>query len=360
MRLLLDAVGIRTTGGAVVLRSILAELLEMDSLSLSVAVLEPPGIDSDMQLFVRDLANNPRVRLLLIPDGLGQRLAWLQYRVPRLQGAGIVDAVLCLTGQVPWWGNGRRVCYVQQALAFEAYMPKGIFGWKVRLLRVLIRLSARRADMVVAQTRRMQALIEAHVNTGRVWLVRPSPRELVSDLGEHLRSTCVRDRHGYEIGYVGSQHDYKGFSSVVEAMRTANSQQWNLHATVGRLGHGVKGKAWGHVSRQEMAFFYDGLDVLVMPSRAETLGLPLIEAMFFGIPVVAADMPYAREVCGDAALYFSPGDAASLVSQLAATLADETWSERSRRSRARYDCLVSRWDAKKDWLSVFQELARLG
>lgn len=47
-------------------------------------------------------------------------------------------------------------------------------------------------------------------------------------------------------------------------------------------------------------------DVFVFPSISETFGHPMAEAMACGLPVVVADTPVNREVCGDAALYFSP------------------------------------------------------
>jgi glycosyltransferase involved in cell wall biosynthesis len=57
-------------------------------------------------------------------------------------------------------------------------------------------------------------------------------------------------------------------------------------------------------------------DVLVSTSLAETFGFPLVESMAAGIPVVATDVPIHREICGDAALYFAPGDSDDLAKQL--------------------------------------------
>ena len=43
-----------------------------------------------------------------------------------------------------------------------------------------------------------------------------------------------------------------------------------------------------------------------MPSLVETVGLPLLEAMSLNVPVLAADRPYAHDICEDAAVYFDP------------------------------------------------------
>jgi glycosyltransferase involved in cell wall biosynthesis len=57
-------------------------------------------------------------------------------------------------------------------------------------------------------------------------------------------------------------------------------------------------------------------------SRAEGFGLPLAEAMAVGCPILASDLAVHREVAGDAALYFPPGDADALAQRLGALLDD--------------------------------------
>jgi glycosyltransferase involved in cell wall biosynthesis len=51
---------------------------------------------------------------------------------------------------------------------------------------------------------------------------------------------------------------------------------------------------------------YAAADVFVFPSISETFGHPLVEAMSSGLPIIAADTPVNREVCGDVALYYPP------------------------------------------------------
>lgn len=57
---------------------------------------------------------------------------------------------------------------------------------------------------------------------------------------------------------------------------------------------------------------YADADALIFPSLDESFGLPLVEAMTLGLPILAAERPYARSLCGDAAIYFDPSTAASL------------------------------------------------
>ena len=51
---------------------------------------------------------------------------------------------------------------------------------------------------------------------------------------------------------------------------------------------------------------YLNSDALLFLSKEESYGLPLVEAMFLGLPIICADRPYARRLCGDQAIYFDP------------------------------------------------------
>jgi glycosyltransferase involved in cell wall biosynthesis len=77
------------------------------------------------------------------------------------------------------------------------------------------------------------------------------------------------------------------------------------------------------VAEHDMAALYSLADVFVFPSFIEGFGLPMLEAMAAGVPVVAADIPVVREVGGDAILPFQPTDPAGLASQIRRLESDE-------------------------------------
>lgn len=58
-------------------------------------------------------------------------------------------------------------------------------------------------------------------------------------------------------------------------------------------------KFLGQISYEMVAELYSKVDALVFPSYMESYGLPLLEAASFGIPIIASDLPYAREVLKD-------------------------------------------------------------
>jgi glycosyltransferase involved in cell wall biosynthesis len=103
----------------------------------------------------------------------------------------------------------------------------------------------------------------------------------------------------------------------------------------------------GYVEQDELVRLYRGAAALVMPSRYEGFGLPVVEAMASGTPVVAAPDPALREVAGDAAVFVGPEQLAAGVRQALArreTLVAAglrraalfSWEETARRTVAVY------------------------
>ena len=88
----------------------------------------------------------------------------------------------------------------------------------------------------------------------------------------------------------------------------------------------------GYVDKSELARLYQRAACLVLPSRYEGFGLPVLEAMACGTPVVAADEPALREVGGDAAVYAGEAELADAVRR---TLDDRAAWSRAGIERAR-------------------------
>jgi glycosyltransferase involved in cell wall biosynthesis len=69
----------------------------------------------------------------------------------------------------------------------------------------------------------------------------------------------------------------------------------------------------GQVADEELAAIYSGAHALVLPSRHEGFGLPAVEALACGTPVVACELPALREVLGERATFVEPGDMEALI-----------------------------------------------
>jgi Glycosyltransferase len=79
----------------------------------------------------------------------------------------------------------------------------------------------------------------------------------------------------------------------------------------------------GWLSHAELEQAYARAAVVALPTRFEGFGLPVLEAMVRGKPVVCSDLPVLREVGGDAAVYVDPDDAPGMAAALLALLDDD-------------------------------------
>src|SRR5437763_3808294 len=91
----------------------------------------------------------------------------------------------------------------------------------------------------------------------------------------------------------------------------------------------------GRVDEATLDALYRGAAALAVPSRSEGFGLPALEAMARGCPVVASDAGALPEVVGDAGLLVPPGDADALAGALARLLTDDALAAATRAARHR-------------------------
>jgi glycosyltransferase involved in cell wall biosynthesis len=84
----------------------------------------------------------------------------------------------------------------------------------------------------------------------------------------------------------------------------------------------------GYVPEEELPALYAGARAVVVPSRYEGFGLPCLEAMACGVPVVAASAGALPEIVGDAALLAGPDDPDGFAEALVAAACDETLRSR--------------------------------
>ena len=109
------------------------------------------------------------------------------------------------------------------------------------------------------------------------------------------------------------------------------------------------------LERPQLAALYRRASVVVLPSDREGFGLPVVEAMACGTPVIASDIPALREVGGTAALYCSAGRRGRWVEALAQLQREQ--ADPKARERRRAACLSAA--AKFDWRRYAAQMAAL-
>ena len=146
----------------------------------------------------------------------------------------------------------------------------------------------------------------------------------------------VRRALGLDEPYVlvvGTRIARKNFSALAEARRRLRELGINLVAAGSgraymRPGEAPPMQGLGYVQERHLPGLYAGALALAMPSLYEGFGLPVLEAMASGVPVVAANRAALPETCGGAALLVDPEDGAGLAEALAIAATDEGLRER--------------------------------
>lgn len=210
-----------------------------------------------------------------------------------------------------------------QVLRYQRLVPRGL----ARAGAVLT-LSAATADEVADHYRLDRSLVRvARPGVGPEWFATSQPT--ASWLHEHgLPSSYLL--------FVGTQEPRKNLPVLLEALRVLQREGVDHPPLVlaGRAGWGpaiddsglLPGSVLrlGYVEDDVLRTAVAGAAALVFPSRHEGFGLPPLEALACGTPVVSSDLPVLREVTGAHALYAAVGDAADLAARMVDVLADDS------------------------------------
>lgn len=179
------------------------------------------------------------------------------------------------------------------------------------------------------------------------------------------------DRYVLAVGTVEPRKDLPSLVAALELLHAehpdlvvvhAGGDGWQVErfeAAVASLTDPQRFRRLGHVPHDQLGHLFAGARAFAYPSVYEGFGIPVLEAMSAGVPVVTTDVPAIREVAGDAALVVPVGDVDALAAGLARAWSDEAWRvDVVRRGRER--CERYSWDACVDGLVGLYRSARAG
>jgi glycosyltransferase involved in cell wall biosynthesis len=325
LHIAIEAVGAKHSGAARVLEQVVAGCLAEPRLKrLSV-------YSSARRALVMELPNDPRLELLEQPaadTSRVRRIEWYEVGFRRALTRLRPHVALCVNALGTPAADIPTVALVQQSLPFsrEALDRCGpATHVRMAMLRWTMDRCVARAAEVIVQTPTMRRWVRDAFgkSEGRIRVILPEAPDL--SLACEPRTPRLREMIGrtqsLSVLYVGNASPYKNLGTLREAMRFLRSSLPDVRcfATL-PPGHSLcqdgSITAIGSLDRDDLAAAYGLADVFVMPSLVETVGLPMLEAMRAGVPVLAADRPYARDVCGAAAEFFDPCDPRHLARQL--------------------------------------------
>jgi glycosyltransferase involved in cell wall biosynthesis len=348
--------GQRITGaqryGRAVLQSIDRCLRERQSEGrFSLMVLVPPGT-------IAPHFSNGVVQTV----GRLQGQLWEQMELPRKLGGGVL---LNLCNTAPLLSRNM----VATILDASVYAVPDAYSLAFRSwYRLMIPVVGRRARRVITISEFSRAELArcAGIDQSKTTVVRGSGEHILDFPAE--QSVLERLRLGSRryVLAVSSQSRHKNLAGVSAAFELLAAEDFDLVLagggnsrvfSAGALRGGERVRMAGYVTDPELRALYQHAGCLVYPSLYEGFGLPPLEAMTCGCPVITSPVASLPEVCGDAALYCDPTDPGKIADAIRRLMHDESLQQSLRR-RGLERAGTFRWsDSAQQVLSLLETLA---
>ncbi len=280
----------------------------------------------------------------------------------------------------PVWNVGKLVVTIHDTLPLthpELVFPSlaGRLAWRMKEA-----VAARRADRIVTVSEASRRALEAWsgwpqrrfrvITEGPDPIFRPRACDPAADRVLERFNLAPAERY---LLYVGGLSPHKNLVRLVEAFAQCAPSDLKLlltgdfhdvfHTHVPQIraaiaGHGLEERVilTGFVPDDDLVFLYSRAYALVQPSLLEGFGLPAVEAMACGTPVISSRAGSLPEVVGPAGVFFDPTDVASIASAIQNLLNDSVKrQELAAIALARAELFS--WDASaRSLLECFDEL----
>ncbi len=268
------------------------------------------------------------------------RWLWMQMVLPRIIGRTNPDICHFTNALAPLWLNKPYVLSIYDATLFlySRYHPRT----RLLAIRLMLPLVARRAAAIItiSQSARKDLLQILKMPTEKIHVVygaAPDQFERVTNPNELAR---IRQKHALPdqfLLYVGTMEPRKNLRRLVRAFNHLKAQGyphklvlagpwgWSMngfHQQIEALGLRDAVQMLGYIPAEDLPGLYSLATVFVFPSLYEGFGLPPLEAMACGTPVLSSKNSSLAEICGDAAYLIDPRDEENLIEGLQRVLAD--------------------------------------
>jgi len=257
------------------------------------------------------------------------RMRWDLYGLKNWSKRKGIKADLIISFQntgVFYYNDIKQLIYLHQSIPFSETINWNFFNKDERILwfykniyKKLIRLTLKSNSYIVVQTEWMKNAVmeQFNWNSKKISVIKPNIKNIA------VEKTLEIDfnNNEFHLFYPANSAVYKNHELIINALKYIKDNKPEIYKNIilhftldGTLNNNRNAllvnlikdlqvdeqiKYEGKILYESVLSFYKSCDLMLFPSYIETFGLPLIEAASFGMPILAVEMDYAREVMGD-------------------------------------------------------------
>ena len=325
-----------------------------------------------------DFGDRPGLRFStsLLPTGRPEtRILWEQLSAPFALERDNIDVAHATVNVAPLM-SGRAVVVTVHDLAFLRY-PEQYPGFKQRYLTAMTRRSVEHADRVIAVSSSTRAdIIHFYdVDPDRVVVVPNGLDPAMKPIEDPEALATFRKKHDLPerfILFLGTLQPRKNLIALMRAWARLDPANRLPLVVVGAQGWmyepileqaralGVAGEIVfkGFAESRDLPYWYSAATIFVYPSLYEGFGMPVVEAMACGVPVIASNTSSLPEVAGDAGILVDPSNISAL-SEAIQSLTDREDLRRTLRQRGLDQAMQFSWTrTARETASVYERAAK--
>lgn len=288
---------------------------------------------------------------------------WMHFILPFKSG----NILFCPANVAPLFvPKSKKLVLTIHDVAFLTY-PKSFSNFFRIYYKVIVPINIKRADKIITVSNNSKKEIEKYYpkSKGKV--------EVIS-LGLDKKFKELNLQKKNQIIYVGSMNERKNFISVIKSFELLNNNDYNL-LMIGNFSNNFRLEVESEnilkkakkkqnirfiqaISNDELIKHYNESKLFIFPSFYEGFGLPVLEAMACGTPVICSNTTSLPEVGGDAVIYCNPYDVNDMKEKIELILNNESLQKEMIKKGLDRAKLFSWEKSANEHIRVFQKVLR--
>ncbi len=275
-----------------------------------------------------------------------------QFNLPKLLKQYNLDLVHFPHFNVPIFYTGKFVVTIHDLIHQHHAMTRATtlnpFTFKIKQFgyRKVFKTAVTKSLKVLVPSESVKKLLvdEWNVGTEKIIVTHEAVDNEILSINEKIAGKNIEKVlqkfkiNGDFIFYVGNAHPHKNVDGLIKAFLILKQRYPNLKLVLSGYDHyfweRVRKESndpsiiyTGFVSDEELVALFKSARLFVLPSFEEGFGIPVLEAMACGCPVVCSNTSSLPEVAGNAAIFFDPSDQKDLINKISKVLDDEDYKK---------------------------------